>query len=95
MVLARVFPSYPESVEALRSALGARFAGRLQRVARLDRGNRLVAAGRLELELLRDAPVAAFGTPTIPELFSARVACKRFQPPPFGVDLAGLCLRHD
>jgi hypothetical protein len=54
---------------------------------------RLPAAGRLELSLLRrQAPAAAFGTPTIPEFFSTRVGCKAFPPVSFGVDLAALCL---
>jgi hypothetical protein len=35
-----------------------------------------------------------FGTPVIPELFSARLGCKVFQPAYFGVDLAALCVRR-
>jgi ABC-type transport system substrate-binding protein len=93
VVLARIYPPYPDPVAALRPTLGRRFASRLDRIARLSRPGRLTAAGRLESELLqRNPPAAAFGTPTIPELFSARIGCKTFQPLYFGVDLGGLCL---
>jgi hypothetical protein len=43
--------------------------------------------------LERRAFYVPFGTPAIPELFSARLGCKVFQPAYFGVDLAALCLR--
>jgi ABC-type transport system substrate-binding protein len=95
IVLARVFAPYPDPVAALRAELGSRYKARLDALAQLDRPQRLIAAGRLELDLLRrSAPIAAIGTPTIPELFSTRVGCKTFQPLFFGVDLAGLCLRR-
>jgi hypothetical protein len=94
IVLARVHSPYPDPVATLRAHhFGARLTDRLDAVASLDRPQRLEAAERLELDLLkREAPVAAFGNPTIPEFFSARVGCKTFQPLFFGVDLAGLCL---
>ena len=93
IVLARVFPAYPDPVAALRPTLGRRFASRLDAIARLARPERLAAAERMELEVLqRDPPAAALGTPTIPEFFSARVECKTFQPLFFGVDLGSLCL---
>jgi hypothetical protein len=91
-VLARTFPAYPDPVAALRAAVGNQ-AG-VRRLARLGGARRMKAAERYELELLRRAPpAAAFGTPTIPQFFSARVGCKTFQPLFFGVDLAALCLR--
>jgi hypothetical protein len=66
---------------------------RLDTLAQLDRPQRLAAVGRLELQLLRQqAPLAAFGTPTIPEFFSARVGCKTFSPVVFGVEFGALCL---
>ena len=38
------------------------------------------------------APLAAFGTPAIPEFFSARVSRHVFQPVQFGADIGSLCL---
>ena len=95
IVLARVFGPYPDPVAFLRTALGGRFAqDRLDKIARLDRRQRLAAAGQLELQLMSgQAPLAAFGTPAIPEFFSARVSCHIFQPLQFGADLGSLCLR--
>ncbi len=96
IVLARVFAPYPDPVVALRIAVGRRLGSRLDRLAQLDRPGRLAAAERLEVNLLRnEAPAAAIGTPTIPELFSARVGCMTFQPLFFGVDLSSLCLHGD
>jgi DNA-binding SARP family transcriptional activator len=92
MVLARVFPPYPDPVAALRAATGniAAVAGFNKRPL----AKRPAATERLELRLLRhDPPAAAFGTPTMPQFFSARAGCKTFQPLFFGVDLATLCLR--
>jgi hypothetical protein len=43
--------------------------------------------------LERRAYYIAFGAFYVPELFSARVGCKLFQPIYFGVDLAALCLK--
>jgi ABC-type transport system substrate-binding protein len=94
IVLARVFPPYPDPVAFLRRALGTE-AERLDMkpLAKLDRARRLSAAGRLELALLRQRPpAAALGTPTIPEFFSARVGCKTPSALSFGVDFGGLCL---
>jgi hypothetical protein len=93
LVLARVYPPYPDPVAALRPTLGSLLTSRLDKIARLNRPERLTAAERLEYELLeRNPPAAALGTPTIPELFSTRVRCKTLQPLFFGVDLASLCL---
>jgi hypothetical protein len=38
------------------------------------------------------APRAAFGTPAMPEFFSARVGCHVVQPVQFGADVGSLCL---
>jgi ABC-type transport system substrate-binding protein len=95
IVLARIFAPYPDPAAFLKTALGGRFTqNRLDKLTRLDRPQRLTAASRLELQLMRGpAPVAAIGTPAIPEFFSARVSCHIFQPFQFGADLASLCLR--
>jgi hypothetical protein len=92
IVLARVYPSYPDPVAALRAALGNGVP--LAGIDDLAGAARRVAAERLELRVLRQvAPAAAFGTPVMPQFFSARVGCETFQPLFFGVDLAALCLR--
>ena len=95
IVLARIFAPYPDPVAFLKTALGGRFAqDRLDNLARLDRRQRLAAAGKLELQLIRGpVPLAAIGTPAIPEFFSARVSCHIFQPVQIGADLSSLCLR--
>jgi DNA-binding SARP family transcriptional activator/ABC-type transport system substrate-binding protein/DNA-binding beta-propeller fold protein YncE len=95
IVLARVFAPYPDPVAFLKTALGGRFAqDRLGKLTRLDRSQQLAAASRLELQLMRGpAPLAAIGTPAIPEFFSARVSCHVSQPLQFGADLGSLCLR--
>lgn len=73
-------------------ALGPRAPG-WHRLDRLDRAHRLAAAGRLENRRLRsDPPAAAFGTPTVPEFFSARVECKQWTAFESAVDLTALCL---
>ena len=51
------------------------------------------AARALELSMLRDGRIAAFGTPTVTELFSTRVGCRATDPTVGGVDLAALCPR--
>jgi DNA-binding SARP family transcriptional activator len=93
IVLARVFARYPDPLAFLSRALGPRApAGHV--LDRLDRAHRLAAAGRLELRRLRDdPPAAAFGTPTAPEFFSARVGCKRWGGLGSAVDLTALCLK--
>jgi hypothetical protein len=94
IVLARVFAPYPDPAAFLKAALGGRFAqDRLAALTGLDRSQRLTAAGQLEFQLMRGpAPLAAIGTPVIPEFFSARVSCHIFQPLEFGADLGSLCL---
>lgn len=94
IVLARVFAPYPDPAAFLKAALGGRFAqDRLATLTGLDRSQRLSAAGQLEFQLMRGpAPLAAVGTPVIPEFFSARVSCHIFQPIEYGADLGSLCL---
>jgi MarR-like DNA-binding transcriptional regulator SgrR of sgrS sRNA len=93
VVLARVFPPYPDPVAALRAAIGNNAA--LAHLNKLALPRRPEATERLELQLLRHlAPAAAFGTPTMPQFFSARVGCGTFQPLYFGADLTSLCLRR-
>jgi hypothetical protein len=94
IVLARVYAPYPDPAAFLQTALGGRFAqNRLDELTGRDHSQRLTAAGGLELYLMRGpAPLAAIGTPVIPEFFSARVSCHIFQPLEFGADLGSLCL---
>ena len=94
IVLARIFAPYPDPVAFLKTALGPRFAqDGLDKLAQLDRNQRIASASRLEFQLMRgSAPLAAFGTPAIPEFFSARVSCRVFQPVQFGADIGSLCL---
>jgi DNA-binding SARP family transcriptional activator/ABC-type transport system substrate-binding protein/streptogramin lyase len=94
IVLVRAFAPYPDPIATLQAALGNHDARNIAALAQLDRRQRLDPAEQADLGLIRtQAPVAAFGTPTIPELFSSRVGCKTFQPLFYGVDLTSLCLR--
>jgi DNA-binding SARP family transcriptional activator len=93
IVLARVFARYPDPLAFMNRALGPRAPTR-HPLDRVDRAHRLAAAGRLEIRLLRnDPPAAAFGTPTVPEFFSARVGCKQWTALESAVDLTALCLK--
>ena len=94
IVLARAVAPYPDPAAFLKTALGGGFAqDSLAKLAGLDRDQRVSAASQLELQLMRGpAPLAAIGTPVIPEFFSARVRCHVFQPLEFGADLGSLCL---
>jgi ABC-type oligopeptide transport system substrate-binding subunit len=92
IVLARVFARYPDPLAFMNRALGPGAPTR-HRLDRLDRAHRLAAAGRLENRRLRnDPPAAAFGTPTVPEFFSARVGCKQWTALESAVDLTALCV---
>jgi hypothetical protein len=92
IVLARVFARYPDPLAFMTRALGPPAPTR-QLLNRIDRAHRLAAAGRLEISRLRhDPPAAAFGTPTAPEFFSARVGCRRWTALGSAVDLTALCL---
>jgi serine/threonine-protein kinase len=67
---------------------------RLEHASTLTGAARARAYARADLELRRDVvPLAAFGTPTIPELFSGRVGCRVEQPIFGAVDLGALCIR--
>jgi ABC-type transport system substrate-binding protein/DNA-binding SARP family transcriptional activator/streptogramin lyase len=94
IVLARAIALYPDPAAFLKTALGGGFGQEsLARLAGLDRDQRVSAASQLELQLMRGpAPLAAIGTPVIPEFFSARVRCHVFQPLEFGADLGSICL---
>jgi ABC-type transport system substrate-binding protein len=94
LVLTRAFAPYPDPVAFLRTSLGTTAPQeRLNALAHLDRTQRLADATTLEQKLLRNrAPAAAFGTPAIPEFFSAHVDCTTFAPTRFGVDLGAICL---
>jgi ABC-type transport system substrate-binding protein/DNA-binding SARP family transcriptional activator/streptogramin lyase len=94
IVLARAVAPYPDPAAFLKTALGDGFGqDSLAKLAGLDRDQRVSAASQLELQLMRGpAPLAAIGTPVIPEFFSARVGCHVFQPLEFGADLGSLCL---
>jgi DNA-binding SARP family transcriptional activator len=93
IVLARVFARYPDPFAFMNRALGLAAPTR-RPLDRVDRAHRLAAAGRLENKRLRnDPPAAAFGTPTAPEFFSARVGCKHWTALGSAVDLTALCLR--
>jgi len=94
IVLARAVAPYPDPAAFLKTALGGGFAqDSLAKLAGLDRDQRVSAASQLELQLMRGpAPLAAIGTPVIPEFFSVRVRCHIFQPLEFGADLGSLCL---
>ena len=92
MVLARVVAPYPDPAAFLEIALGGGFGqDSLAKLAGLDRGRRITAASQFELQLMRGpAPLAAIGTPVVPEFFSTRVSCHIFQPLEFGADLGSL-----
>jgi DNA-binding SARP family transcriptional activator/ABC-type transport system substrate-binding protein len=94
LVLTRAFAPYPDPVAFLKASLGTTVPQeRLDALTHLDRTRRLADAATLEQQLLRNrAPAAAFGTPAIPEFFSARVDCTTFVPTSFGVDLGAICL---
>jgi hypothetical protein len=75
-------------------ACPARFRAEASRKPRVDtRHPEKTGIYALVSALERRAFYVPFGTPAIPELFSARLGCKVFQPANFGVDLAALCLR--
>jgi len=94
MVLARAVAPYPDPAAFLKTALGGGSSkDSLAKLSDLDRDQRVSSASQFELQLMRGpAPLAAIGTPVIPEFFSARVRCHVFQPLEFGADLGSLCL---
>jgi hypothetical protein len=67
-----------------------------RRLARLESeplAGRTRGAYAVAAALERRAYYVPFATFYVPELFSARVGCKVFEPVYFGVDLAALCLK--
>jgi ABC-type transport system substrate-binding protein/class 3 adenylate cyclase len=69
-------------------------------VHRLDQARTLAGTARtrtyaqLDRELARDVvPIAAYGTPVLPEFFSARVGCRVEQPIIGMADIGALCIR--
>jgi ABC-type transport system substrate-binding protein len=94
IVLARAVAPYPDPAAFLKTALGGGSSqDSLAQLTGLDRDQRVSSASQLELQLMRGpAPLAAIGTPVIPEFFSARVRCHVFQPLEFGADLDSFCL---
>ena len=67
------------------------FRKRLQRARALRGAGRVAAYTRLQAQLMRQAPLAVFGTYVEPEYFSPRVGCKVFQGEYQVVDLGLLC----
>lgn len=94
IVLARAVAPYPDPAAFFKTALGGGSGqDSLAKLSGLDRDQRVSSASQLELQLMRGpAPLAAIGTPVIPEFFSARVRCHVFQPLEFGADLGSFCL---
>ena len=94
IVLARAVAPYPDPAAFLKTALGGGSGqDSLVKLSGLDRDQRVSSASQRELQLMRGpAPLAAIGTPVIPEFFSARVRCHVFQPLEFGADLGSFCL---
>jgi hypothetical protein len=86
-------PPEPRSFLATLPGL-PRWAGR--RLAQLESAPsaaRTQGAYTVAAELERRAYYVPYGAFYAPELFSARMGCKLFQPIYFGVDLAALCLK--
>jgi len=65
----------------------------LHAAAKLSGPRRYRTYDRLELELERLAPAAAFATDASRNFFSARIGCQIYQPV-YGIDLGALCLRR-
>ena len=71
----------------------ARFARKLDRIARLSGPARYPAYQALSVELARDAaPWVVFATGTVRDFFSVRLGCQVFHPF-YGIDLGRLCIR--
>jgi len=74
----------------------ARVDADLRRAARLLPPARYAAYRRIEAQLLRrEPPFVAYGTPVLPEFFSAKIGCKVFQPVYGTVDIGALCVKGD
>jgi len=71
----------------------ARFADKLDRIARLSGAARYPAYETLSVELAREAaPWVVFATGTVRDFFSVRLGCQVFHPF-YGIDLGRLCIR--
>ena len=74
------------------------YNAQLQAAAQLTGPERYTTYGNLDVTLARDqAPLAAIGTFNNRDFFSARMGCQTFVPP-YGMDLAALCIKgahHD
>jgi ABC-type transport system substrate-binding protein len=66
----------------------------LEAAARLSGATRYRAYANLDAELVTNsAPMVAFANGTSQDFFSSRIGCQTYQPP-FGMDIAALCLRR-
>jgi serine/threonine protein kinase len=70
------------------------FQTRLERARGLRGALHVAAYAKLQGELMRDAPVAVFGSFVAPEYFSPKVGCKVFQAEYRVADLGMLCVRR-
>jgi peptide/nickel transport system substrate-binding protein len=70
------------------------FDARLQAAAQLTGPERYATYGQLDIDLVRDAaPLAAFGATNSRDFFSERTGCQTYVPP-YGMDLAALCIKR-
>jgi len=83
-------PSYPFPS----ASVPDKFRRELENAALLRGSARATAYRRLTLKLEREvAPFAAYATPVLPELFSARLGCRVEQPMVGAVSIGALCVR--
>jgi peptide/nickel transport system substrate-binding protein len=69
------------------------YNAQLQAAAQLTGPDRYTTYGNLDVKLARDeAPLAAIGTFNNRDFFSERMGCQTFVPP-YGIDLATLCIK--
>jgi hypothetical protein len=60
---------------------------------RLTGQARYLAYGKLDLDIARyAAPLLAYGNPSTPDFFSARIGCQTYGV--YGMDLAALCIKR-
>jgi ABC-type transport system substrate-binding protein/tRNA A-37 threonylcarbamoyl transferase component Bud32/streptogramin lyase len=71
------------------------FQTRLKRARALRGAAHVAAYAKLQDELMREAPIAVFGSFVAPEYFSPKVGCKVFQAEYRVADLGQLCVRRD
>ncbi len=70
------------------------YNARLQAAAQLTGTTRFSTYGDLDVDLVSNAaPLAVYGTFNSRDFFSARVGCQVYVPP-FGIDLAALCIKR-